>query len=236
MRHVVANSHDAWIRLVKTCHIPPSKISVIHNALVFPASDSIIPNQALRKEHGAKPNTLVALSVAMFRPEKNQRELIEIFSAINPRFDWQLWLAGEGPELDSCRQLAKRFKVGHRVKFFGLVRDPSPLYRAADLGVLTSLSESLSNFLIEAQAYGLAVVAYDAQGVREAMLPGTTGWPIPLGDKKQFTQWIERSLQGPSPLGKIRGIAPFAREFARESFDPARQADAYLELFEKLIG
>ncbi|OYW23044.1 MAG: hypothetical protein B7Z43_04840, partial [Sphingomonas sp. 12-62-6] len=32
---------------------------------------------ALRRYHGANPSTVVLLNVAMFRPEKNQRELID---------------------------------------------------------------------------------------------------------------------------------------------------------------
>ena len=32
----------------------------------------------------------------MFRPEKNQRELIELCSLLPGYLDWQLWLGGEG--------------------------------------------------------------------------------------------------------------------------------------------
>ena len=53
--------------------------------------------RSLRTAHGASPATTIFLNVAMFRPEKNQRELVEIAAGLPIDLDWQLWLAGDGP-------------------------------------------------------------------------------------------------------------------------------------------
>jgi glycosyltransferase involved in cell wall biosynthesis len=129
----------------------------------------------LRRFHGANQSTVVLLNVAMFRPEKNQRELIEICSKLPGYLDWQLWLAGEGPTQKKCERLAHDLGIGSRVKFLGYQSDPAPLYLAADIAVLASQSESLSNFLIEAQLHGLPAVAYDIVGVGECFEPGRSG-------------------------------------------------------------
>jgi len=232
-RHVVANSRDARDTLVSRHRVPAEKISVIPNSLVFPGESAMARNEALRLAHGASPATTIMLCVAMFRPEKNQRELIEIASALPATFDWQLWLAGEGPARAACEELVAARGLAARVKFFGLIHDPSPLYSAADIAVHASTSESLSKFLIEAQAHGLPVVAYSAQGIEETFLPGRTGWSIVRGDRSGFLATLGRISHAPSAERLER--AAEAKHFARSQFDPARQVSAYLELFQRLI-
>jgi glycosyltransferase involved in cell wall biosynthesis len=229
---VVANSREAKDALVAQHGIPADKIAVIYNSLVFPAASSLERNDTLRRERGAGPGTLVLLCVAMFRPEKNQRELIEIAAGLPPSLDWQLWLAGEGPALRECEQLAAQKNLGPRVQFLGFQRDPSALYRAADVAVHASASESLSNFLVEAQAHGLPAVAYTAQGIAECFVPEKTGWVIGRGDAAAFRATVARLAA--EDAGQRARRSAEAREFARQTFDPQRQLAAYLELFARL--
>ncbi|HVS54262.1 MAG TPA: glycosyltransferase [Opitutaceae bacterium] len=236
VRHIVANSHDARGLLIHEHAVAPEKISVIYNSLVFPSAPAAdaasSARAALRAEHGATAKTAVLLCVAMFRREKNQRELIEIAAGLPRELDWQLWLAGDGPGRPACERLAAEKNLRDRVKFIGFRRDPSSLYAAADLAVHASWSESLSNFLIEAQAHGLLAVAYEAQGIRECFLPGRTGWDIMRGDRDTFRATLTRRISEPASAHAER--AADARRFARETFDPARQVAAYLELFKTL--
>ena len=241
VRHIVANSHEARATLVSAHHIAPEKITVIHNSLVFPAvtdpaGDATPPSRssALRTAHHATPATTILLNVAMFRPEKNQRELITLAAALPGELDWQLWLAGEGPARASCERLAAELKLTARVRFLGFHRDPAPLYAAADIAVHASTSESLSNFLIEAQAHGLPAVAYAAQGIAECFLPGRTGWAIPPGDRTAFLTALMPLFVAPAAERTARAAA--ARTYARATFDPARQVTAYLDLFTQLTA
>lgn len=227
--HIVANSRDARTHLVTQHGLPADKISVIYNSLVFPSASSRVRNDTLRRQHYASPSTCVMVDVAMFRREKNQRALIEIAAGLPASFDWQLWLAGDGPARAACEQVALRLGVADRVKFPGLVRDPSPLYAAADLAVHASWSESLSNFLIEAQAHGLPAVAYQAQGIEECFLPGQTGVAIPFGEAAAFRAAITHWYRA-GPSVRDRAVA-----FARETFEPTRQTEAYLDLFKRLL-
>jgi glycosyltransferase involved in cell wall biosynthesis len=192
-----------------------------------------VRNPALRAELGAGAGTTVLLSVGMFRPEKNQRDLIEIVSALPKAWDWQLWLAGDGPERAACEQLAAAKGLKARVRFLGYQSDPGPLYQAADIAVHASKEEALSNFLIEAQAHGLPVVAAKALGIRECFVEGETGWMVPQGDFPGFLTALAL-LAADTPAQRAER-AEQARAFARTSFDPARQVAAYISLFELLI-
>ena len=232
-RHIVANSQEAKSNLVTRLGLPDGKISVIYNSLVFPPESALTRNPALREQHGAGPGTAVLICVAMFRPEKNQRELIELAAALPASADWQLWLAGTGPALAACERLVAEKQLGTRVKFLGFQPDPSALYRAADVAVHASRSESLSNFLIEAQAHGLPAVVYAAQGIGECFLPGQTGWVVPQGDRAGFAARLQPLL---ADENFRRACAPRARAFAVAQFDPAQQLRAYLDLFARLVN
>lgn len=246
-RHIVANSHEARTALISTQNLPPEKISVIYNSLVFPASPSAaspvggVPpprsdsaRVSLRVTHGATESTTVLVNVAMFRPEKNQRELLHLAAQLPRNRDWQLWLAGDGPERLPCERLAKDLQLIDRIRFLNFQRDPAPLYAAADVAVHASTSESLSNFLIEAQAHGLPAVAYAAQGIGECFVPHRTGWAVPIGDRTGFLAALQPLFQ---PLPEVRAFrSAEARAFARTTFDPARQVAAYLDLFAQLTS
>jgi glycosyltransferase involved in cell wall biosynthesis len=238
VRHIVANSREARTNLIQAYFVDGAKISIIHNSLVFapePADAVEAPaaRSRLRDQWGAGPSTTVLLSVAMFRPEKNQRELIEIAATFPRERDWQLWLAGEGPARAGCEQLVAAKNLGERVKFLGFAGNPTALYMAADVAVHASWSESLSNFLIEAQAHGLPVVAYAAQGIGECFVPQETGWIIPRDDRVGFSRVIENLVAESSETRAKRSAA--ARAFARSTFDPERQVESYLNLFHRLM-
>ncbi len=230
--HIVANSRDARDTLIREYRIAGPKISVIHNSLVFPPEASLVRNEALRREHAAGADTQVMVCVAMFRPEKNQRELIEIVARLPVTRNWQLWLAGEGPARAACEQRAATLGVLPRVRFLGFHANPSAIYCAADIAVHASWSEALSNFLIEAQAHGLPAVAYEAQGIRECFVPDHTGWAIPRNDHEAFCAALVRLMTEPAAVRAERST--IARQAARQSFDPARQVAAYLDLFQRL--
>jgi glycosyltransferase involved in cell wall biosynthesis len=233
-RCVVANSHEAKNRLVALHGVEAAKIEVIHNSLVFPP-DAAVParDEALRARHGAGPGCVVVLCVAMFRAEKGQRPLIETAAQLPRDREWQLWFAGDGPTRAGCETLASERGVAGRVRWHGFMADPRPLYRAADVAALASRNESLSNFLIEAQAHGLPAVAFDATGNGECFTPGESGFLIPRGDTAGFRAALERLLAD-AELRARMGVR--ARAHAQERFSPERQARAYLELFGRLTA
>lgn len=230
-RHIVANSHVAKRVLTDQYDVPAGRITVIHNPALRSHLADGPRNIGLRRQHGANPTTCVLLNVAMFRPEKNQRELIEICSSLPGYLDWQLWLAGEGPTRRKCEKLAHALGLGSRIRFLGYQSDPTPLYHGADISLLASQSESLSNFLIESQLHGLPVVSYDIVGVGECFVPGKSGFLLRNGNKAGFHDALSRLIREP---GTRQRFADTGRAHARTHFTPDRQVKAHLALFEDL--
>ena len=229
---VIANSEEAARTLHDAYGVPVGKVTVIYNGLIFPGAGVHPRRHALRAELGAAPGTTIFLCVAMFRPEKRQIELVEILGGLPAGLDWQLWLAGDGPARVAAEQRVRELRLTERVKFIGFLADPSQWYAAADAAVHASESEALSNFLIEAQAHGLPVIAYDAQGIAECFAPHRTGWLIQRDDRGGFRAAAERMIRAiPAERETWRADAA---HFARERFDADRQIAAYVDLLRRL--
>ncbi|MBI2362852.1 MAG: glycosyltransferase family 4 protein, partial [Elusimicrobia bacterium] len=88
----------------------------------------------------------------------------------------RLVAAGSGTEEAALREAARA--AGADLLLLPVQEDPAPLYRACDAFVLPSVSEGLSNALLEAMATGLAVVGSRVGGTAEAVQDGVTGLPF----------------------------------------------------------
>lgn len=233
VRHIIANSTDARERVIRDHQVAPERVSVIHNALVFAARPVDLELRARqRAAQGVPADGVVLLDVAMFRPEKNQIALIDLLADLKSAAPVHLWLAGDGPALAACQARAVQRGVTDRVRFLGWTADPAPLYAAADIAVHASRRESLSNFLIEAQAHGLPAVAYHALGVGETFLNGESGYLIEPDDAPAFRSALERLI---ADGGMRARMAPIARDFAQRNFSTENQIAAYLKLFASLL-
>lgn len=109
---------------------------------------------------------------------------------------------------------------------FGFQENPAALYRAADVAVLASTSESLSNFLIEAHAHGLPSIAYEVTGVHEC-----GGIVVPRDNRDAFLAQVSRFITDRETL---KAESRRVRSHALEHFSPQRQTAAYLDLFARL--
>lgn len=91
--------------------------------------------------------------------------------------NYVLSIAGDGPEIDQLKQLAKHLNIEHRVKFLGWVsyEDKIPLYCSHNIFVLPSSFDSFGMGFIEAMAAGLPVVALKQQATPDVVLDQRTG-------------------------------------------------------------
>jgi len=131
------------------------RITTISNAVDLARLAPSGPARDLRRELGLDGDTALAVIVASLRREKSIEMMLEAV-ARTPR----LHLAIVGPDGDpayaaECRALAR----GKPVTFLGPSRDLPNLLPSADLGVLSSHSESGPLALIEYLAAGLPIAS-----------------------------------------------------------------------------
>lgn len=136
-----------------------------------------------------------------------------------------LILVGEGPDKPKLEEVASA-SFG-RIKILPPVEDTAPLYAAADVFVLPSVSEGLSNSLLEAMASGTAVLASAVGGTRETIESGATGLLFEKDDEAAVKAGIAE-LEAPS---RRAALGAKARETARTRYSLDRTASRLLELY-----
>ena len=88
-------------------------------------------------------------------------------------------------------------------------------YAVSDVVVLPSFQEGLGRVLLEAQAMARPVIGYNTGGIPEALIDGTTGLLVPLGDSVRLAAAIKSLLQ--SPIKRL-SMGAEGRRFVSEHF------------------
>jgi glycosyltransferase involved in cell wall biosynthesis len=137
----------------------------------------------------------------------------------------RLVLAGDGPQRSEIESLIAQLGLADHVRLLGTRRDIARLLSAADVFLLTSISEGIPLTVIEAMAAGIPVVATDVGGVAELVKHGTTGYLAAAQDAAGIADHIVRLSRYPEwarDLGRNaakRAFGEFAEERMHESYD-----------------
>jgi colanic acid/amylovoran biosynthesis glycosyltransferase len=186
-------------------------------------------------ETPTRPKPIV-LCPARLEPVKGHRHLLDAAARLMGRgIEFELWLAGEGPEGKAIARWVDELRLGHHVRLLGTVPHAEllQLYRGrrVDCVVLPSVDlgggvhEGISVALIEAMAYGVPTVATRTGGLPE-LLHGGAGVLVPPADPGALANALERVLVSSTlraelvHAGRRRveeefDVAAIARELAR---------------------
>jgi 1,2-diacylglycerol 3-alpha-glucosyltransferase len=177
----------------------------------------------------------VCLYVGRLDREKSVDRLIDAFEIIVGALpDAWLVLVGQGTHETALRARAAGSPVRGRVRFHGGVNREAlpPFYRAADLFLFASETETQGLVLAEAHACGLPAVAVRASGVEEVVRDGETG----LLTKSLPEDLAEATIALLLDDERRDAMARAARQAAESSFSAARQVDAVVAQYGRLIG
>ena len=182
----------------------------------------------IRAENGL-PDGPIVVYAGRLAVEKRVASLVKIWPSVRATVpEAILAVVGTGEEERSLRKLA-----GDGVLFIGAVDDVSPYLRAADIFVLPSVAEGLSNALLEAMATGLACVATDVGGASDLISNQVSGVLIPPDDTKALFDQLVGLLVDPvtrTPLGRR------AREFVKHNFALDHVADKLVALYHETVS
>jgi glycosyltransferase involved in cell wall biosynthesis len=224
----VVNSANLLEHLVQSDRVRPSRLTLIRNS-VDTARYSPGPGSAEALPHCAP----VIGSTAMLRPEKGVRTLLEAFAALARKSPSAgLLLVGGGPMLGELEARVQELGLADRCLLTGAVADVLPWLRRMDIFVLPSLSEALSNSLMEAMAAGCAVVASNVGGNPELVVDGETGLLFPPGDLPALAEKLE-TLAGNEPLR--RRLASAGRAFLERNFSREKSLGLLSDLYSRCL-
>jgi len=215
-------SREIGDELMRRLNICPTRISVIANGV----DTGLIERRSLE---AALPwpwddQAEVVLGVGRLTSQKNFELLIDAFAVARRQRPLHLAIIGSGP--DGARErLAERAAahgIADDVWLPGHMANPFPFYRSADLFVLASRWEGMSNALLEAMACGCRVVAVtSAVGSAEILDQGRYGSLAPA----------EHASLADAMLGSLADGVPTEALLARaQEFDLAKSMSRYVDL------
>ena len=145
--------------------------------------------------------------------------------------DWQWNVAGDGPEMDALKSLAREQGISDRVVFLGWQsrQELIQCYRQSNLFLFPSRHEGMPNAVLEAMASGLPVIASRIAGNEELVLHQTTGLLVESESIDVLTAALKELIENPA-RGQQLGAA--SRQRVEQSFgweNTARQYEALLE-------
>jgi glycosyltransferase involved in cell wall biosynthesis len=140
-------------------------------------------------------------------PNKGAPQLIEALATLTDRSDWIATICGNGA-IDESRNLATRLGIADRTIFPGWLNAQATTaqLRRTDIFVLPSFSEGLPMAVLEAFAWGIAVVATPVGSIPEVIRHGRNGLIIPVGDVPALAQALRRLVED-SHLRRTLGMA-----------------------------
>ncbi len=106
---------------------------------------------------------------------------------------------GEGNAMKDLQAQVKKYRLDGRVTFTGAyVKEDSPkIYNNADVFVMPSLNEGMSNNLLEALASGLPVLMTPTGGAEELVRDGENGYLIKMHDVASIVEKLKILIENP---------------------------------------
>lgn len=217
---------QAWLEK----NVPGSNINVIPNAVHWP-----LENKEPVIECVKTPGRKLLLGVGRLHHDKGFDLLIKAFASIaHLHPEWDLIILGEGDKREALQKQLDEAGMGHRISMPGRAGNMRAWAKSADIYVLSSRTEGLSNSLLEAMACGVPSVAFDCDtGPREIIRPDLDGVLVqPAEDEEALAAHLSALMFDQVKqveLGK-RGID------VRDRFSMRRISGLWQEVFNDVLG
>jgi glycosyltransferase involved in cell wall biosynthesis len=220
--------------LVANEGIPAGRVEVIYNGIDVAAFAAGPDDRTrLRAPLGLGADDLVLMQVARLDYLKDHATAVRALQHVVARRPTaRLLLVGDGPERAKIEEETRGRGLAGHVCFLGQRGDVARLLPAADLFLLTSISEGIPLTLIEAMSAGLPVVSTRVGGVGEVVLDGRTGLLAAAGDDRTLSEHILR-LAASADLR--RQLGEQGRRRAADLFSEPQMHAGYLRLYREML-
>jgi L-malate glycosyltransferase len=222
-----------------------SKIVVIRNGVDTSRFGARSDGASLRREMDIPAAAPLVVLLARLNPSKGIECFFEAAAQVRERHPDAYFLAvgecfkrnAEGEVVvdtayrQQLQDKAVSLGLGDRVRFTGLRKDVPQVLAAAAISVLPSISEGISNTLLESMAAGVPVVATRVGGTPEVIDDGKHGLLVPVNDPRSLADAISRVLSDHALAAHLgaNGRRRVGEEFSFEAV-VRKTEDLYREL------
>lgn len=175
---VLAPAQPILDGLVNDERVDPRRTQCIPNGVDTERFAPMPPaaRRAARQALGLDDDAIVFACVASLTPVKRHVDLLDAFRVVRDRLPQaRLLLIGDGPLRAEVQARCAELGLQAAVTLLGNRADVESVLPGADVGVLASSTEGMSNAILELMACGLPVIATDVGGNPALVADGETG-------------------------------------------------------------
>lgn len=189
---------------------------------------------AARRDLKISPEEFVVVTVASLVPVKDHATIVEAVRQNPPqRNNYRMLIVGDGPLRSTLEKQARGGPAGVKWTFLGALRNVRSALHAADLFVLSSRFELMSNAVLEAMACGLSIIATDVGNNAELVEQEYAGLIVPSGDAGALGRSIARLATDPAL--RLR-FGERARKRVCTEYGLHNMVDRYTRYYESLLA
>lgn len=222
--HIVVLSSRAKQRLIEVTGVDEDRITVIYNAV----SDERMGHLS-RPSPNKQGDSISLVSVGRLEYQKGYDLLIECFPDVIEKYpNLRLTIYGEGREKRTLQRQIERLGLGDAITLAGYVDNPLDAVQQADLFVMSSRYEGMSNAMLEALCCGTPVAAASREksSADEFVVDGVNGFLETGCSVEAIAALLIRALSRLGTLDRIQIM-----NSARQSF----LFSAYISQYQDLL-
>jgi glycosyltransferase involved in cell wall biosynthesis len=199
--------------------VSPSTVTAMRERLAWTGDIYLVPNGTARPvtSVAARASAKNLVWVGRLVAHKRAELLIGVAERLRqlaPPDRPFLDVVGQGPAAEELAGQVSAQGVGDLIRLRGFVDEQAKQAMVAGslLHLNTSQGEGWGLCVLEAAALGVPTVAYDVEGLRDAVRDGETGWLVREGE--QLADVVDRALRELSDPARRQAIAAACRQWA----------------------
>ena len=170
---------------------PKQPIDIIYNGIDI---EKFKPDASLKNSD----YFIITPGASRITSRKGLEYLIEAVHKLSlkyPQIRLKIMGDGEGEKI-KLEKMVKDFNIQDKVEFLGRIPREKTFsyYQEADVFVLPSLNEGMSNAMLEALSTGLPIIATDTGGSKELIKEGENGYILKMKDSQDIAEKIEKLI------------------------------------------
>ncbi len=222
-------------KIITKCQSENDMILAINDKLpLYTIYNGIDTDKFLPRKYKKTDNMIKVICVARLIQRKGQEVLIEAIAHLKNAkgIEIKCDLVGDGDKKENYKKQVNNLDISNLISFTSFVSRNKIVdkYNDADIFVLPSYNEGMSNSVLEAMACGLPIILTDVGGTKELLTEGVNGFVFEKSNHKELAAILEKLYLNPQ---LVKEMAIKSREKAK-MFNWSTIGDEYLKLFEQI--